>query len=89
MNQQSGIGIAESSSLRSFRPFFVEFTIPYSVIRGEQVQIPVTVYNYLNYCVRVGNESTYRKLHFYEKIPSHILNRKKTWCFAVITSVVF
>lgn len=31
-----------------FRPFFVSLDLPYSVIRGEVVAIPVVVFNYLN-----------------------------------------
>ena len=34
--------------LRVFRPFFVSLDLPYSVIRGEIVAIPIVVFNYMN-----------------------------------------
>lgn len=34
--------------VRVFRPFFASLDLPYSVIRGETVAIPVVVFNYMN-----------------------------------------
>lgn len=34
--------------VRVFRPFFVSLDLPYSVIRGEIVAIPVVVFNYMD-----------------------------------------
>ena len=34
--------------LRVFRPFFLSLDLPYSVIRGEIVAIPIVVFNYMN-----------------------------------------
>lgn len=34
--------------VKVFRPFFVSLDLPYSVIRGEVVSIPIVVFNYLN-----------------------------------------
>lgn len=31
-----------------FRPFFVSVDLPYSVIRGEVVSIPIVVFNYMD-----------------------------------------
>ena len=31
-----------------FRPFFVSLNLPYSVIRGESVAVPVLVFNYMD-----------------------------------------
>ncbi|XP_071793986.1 alpha-2-macroglobulin-like isoform X2 [Asterias amurensis] len=45
---QSGFGISETSTLRAFQPFFVSLTLPYSIIRGEEVPIKATVFNYLS-----------------------------------------
>ncbi|CAH2293294.1 C3 and PZP-like alpha-2-macroglobulin domain-containing 8 [Pelobates cultripes] len=47
MSEESGLGVAKSAHLKTFKPFFIDFTLPYYVIRGEQVKIPLTVYNYL------------------------------------------
>ena len=53
MSPSSGIGVADPVNVRSFKNFFVDFNLPASVVRGEQVQVPVTAYNYLNLCTRV------------------------------------
>ncbi len=42
-----GFGISETSTLRAFQPFFVSLTLPYSIIRGEEVPIEATVFDYL------------------------------------------
>ncbi|XP_062505482.1 murinoglobulin-1-like isoform X2 [Corticium candelabrum] len=39
--------IARPTTLRVFKPFFITLNLPYSVIRGELVEITLTVYNYL------------------------------------------
>jgi CD109 antigen len=39
--------IAHPTTLTVFQPFFVTINLPYSVIRGELVEITVTVFNYL------------------------------------------
>ncbi|XP_068084683.1 CD109 antigen isoform X2 [Anabrus simplex] len=44
-----GLGlIEEPRKLQVFRPFFVSVDLPYSVIRGEIVAIPIVVFNYMN-----------------------------------------
>uniref|UniRef100_A0A1B6EFY6 TEP1-F n=1 Tax=Clastoptera arizonana TaxID=38151 RepID=A0A1B6EFY6_9HEMI len=44
-----GLGLIERpSKVRVFRPFFVSLDLPYSVIRGEIVAIPVVVFNYMD-----------------------------------------
>ena len=39
--------IARPATLTVFQPFFVTISLPYSVIRGELVEITVTIFNYL------------------------------------------
>ena len=34
--------------MKVFRPFFVSLDLPYSIIRGEIVSIPVVVFNYFS-----------------------------------------
>ncbi|EDO33392.1 predicted protein, partial [Nematostella vectensis] len=53
MSSTHGIGVAPSSSLTVFKPFFVSFTLPYSVIRGERVSVIVSVFNYLSQCLTI------------------------------------
>ncbi|NXC85060.1 A2MG protein, partial [Cercotrichas coryphoeus] len=50
----SGFGLSPTASLRAFQPFFVELTMPYSVVRGESFTLKATVFNYLPACIRVS-----------------------------------
>ncbi|XP_071088566.1 CD109 antigen-like [Haliotis cracherodii] len=48
VNPVSGLGVtASSSKMKVFRPFFVSVDVPMSVIRGEQVVVQASVFNYL------------------------------------------
>ncbi|XP_073402567.1 alpha-2-macroglobulin-like isoform X1 [Dendrobates tinctorius] len=49
----SGFGLSPSSSLRVFQPFFVDLTLPYSVVRGETFIMKASVFNYLKQCIKV------------------------------------
>ncbi|XP_072279934.1 alpha-2-macroglobulin-like protein 1 [Pyxicephalus adspersus] len=42
-----GLGIANTTSLRTFSPFFILLNHPYSVVRGETFSIKVSAFNYL------------------------------------------
>ncbi|KAG9486397.1 hypothetical protein GDO78_006660 [Eleutherodactylus coqui] len=53
VSAETGLGVAKAAHLKTFKPFFIDFTLPYHVIRGEQVKIPLTVYNYLPISVEV------------------------------------
>lgn len=53
LSEEKGLGLAKRAELRTFKPFFVDFTLPYSLIRGEQTKVPLTVYNYLPTCAEV------------------------------------
>ncbi|KFP12738.1 Alpha-2-macroglobulin, partial [Egretta garzetta] len=50
----TGFGLSPTVSLRAFQPFFVELTLPYSVVRGEAFTLKATVFNYLTTCIRVS-----------------------------------
>ncbi|KAK2568089.1 Pregnancy zone protein [Acropora cervicornis] len=54
MSNSSGLGISKPTSLKVFQPFFVSLTLPYSVIRGEEVSVIATVFNYENKCLTVS-----------------------------------
>ncbi|XP_060000647.1 C3 and PZP-like alpha-2-macroglobulin domain-containing protein 8 isoform X4 [Lagenorhynchus albirostris] len=53
LSAERGLGIAESTLLKTFKPFFVDFTLPPNVVRGEQAKIPLSIYNYMDTCVEV------------------------------------
>ncbi|NXW87674.1 A2MG protein, partial [Alopecoenas beccarii] len=50
----TGFGLSPTVSVRAFQPFFVELTMPYSVVRGESSTLKATVFNYLTACIRVS-----------------------------------
>ena len=47
ISQSAGLGVAEPTELLAFQPFFISLTLPYSVIRNEEVTIPATIFSYL------------------------------------------
>ncbi|NXF08789.1 OVOS protein, partial [Smithornis capensis] len=49
-----GFGITSPVSLKAFQPFFVDLTLPYSVIRGEKFNLIANVFNYLNKCIQIS-----------------------------------
>ncbi|NXP76962.1 A2ML1 protein, partial [Ramphastos sulfuratus] len=48
-----GLGLAPATTLTTFKPFFVELALPYSVVRREAFTLVATVFNYLQQCLRV------------------------------------
>lgn len=49
-----GFGFSPLSTLRVFQPFFVDLSLPYSVIQGETFSLKATVFNYLKDCIQVS-----------------------------------
>ncbi|XP_060050334.1 LOW QUALITY PROTEIN: alpha-2-macroglobulin-like [Erinaceus europaeus] len=54
LSNNTGFGISPTASLRAFQPFFLEVTMPYSVIRGEAFTLKATVFNYVPKCIQVS-----------------------------------
>uniref|UniRef100_A0A8C8WMR1 Alpha-2-macroglobulin like 1 n=1 Tax=Panthera leo TaxID=9689 RepID=A0A8C8WMR1_PANLE len=52
-SQTSGFGLSPTVGLTAFKPFFVDLTLPYSVVRGESFHLTATIFNYLKDCIRV------------------------------------
>uniref|UniRef100_A0A672NJ38 Alpha-2-macroglobulin-like protein 1 n=1 Tax=Sinocyclocheilus grahami TaxID=75366 RepID=A0A672NJ38_SINGR len=48
-----GFGLAPPVQLMVFQPFFLELSLPYSIIRGESFELKATVFNYLSKCIMV------------------------------------
>ncbi|ESN94943.1 hypothetical protein HELRODRAFT_180050 [Helobdella robusta] len=47
VNQDVGLGLSESpAKITVIKPFFVSLNLPYSIIRGEEFALQVTVFNY-------------------------------------------
>ncbi|KAF1410820.1 Alpha-2-macroglobulin, partial [Spheniscus humboldti] len=85
----TGFGLSPTVSLRAFQPFFVELTVPYSVVRGEAFTLKATVFNYLTACIRVSvslAESTHFLVKPVEKQEESYcicMNERKTVAWAV------
>ncbi|XP_037084417.1 murinoglobulin-1-like [Pollicipes pollicipes] len=45
---QDGFGVSKKTDIRTFKPFFAEVTLPYSVKRGEILKMASTVFNFLD-----------------------------------------
>ncbi|XP_051744963.1 alpha-2-macroglobulin-like [Ctenopharyngodon idella] len=48
-----GLGLAPPTLLTVFQPFFLELSLPYSIVRGEFFELKATVFNYLAKCIMV------------------------------------
>ncbi|NWS98687.1 A2MG protein, partial [Mionectes macconnelli] len=75
----TGFGLSPTVSLRAFQPFFVELTMPYSVVRGESFTLKATVFNYLTACIRVS-VSLAESTHFLA-IPSE--KQEESYCICM------
>ncbi|GAB1291337.1 Pregnancy zone protein [Apodemus speciosus] len=49
----TGFGLSSTISLQAFQPFFLELTLPYSVVRGEAFTLKATVLNYMSHCIPI------------------------------------
>ncbi|XP_036245821.1 ovostatin-like [Molothrus ater] len=54
VQDDAGFGISSPVSMTAFQPFFVDLTLPYSVIRGEKFNLIANVFNYLDKCVQIS-----------------------------------
>ncbi|XP_076591398.1 alpha-2-macroglobulin-like [Chaetodon auriga] len=48
-----GFGLAPRKEITVFQPFFLELSLPYSIIRGEQFELKATTFNYQSSCIMV------------------------------------
>ncbi|NXB03385.1 A2MG protein, partial [Cnemophilus loriae] len=75
----TGFGLSPTVSLRAFQPFFVELTMPYSVVRGESFTLKATVFNYMPACIRVS-VSLAESTHF---LAVPVGNQEESYCICV------
>ncbi|NWS39555.1 A2MG protein, partial [Probosciger aterrimus] len=54
----TGFGLSPLTTLKVFQPFFVDLSLPYSVIQGETFSLKATVFNYLKDCIQVRTTLT-------------------------------
>nr|XP_025038799.1 alpha-2-macroglobulin-like protein 1 [Pelodiscus sinensis] len=48
-----GSGLAPTTSLVTFQPFFVDVMLPHSVVQGETFILKATIFNYLRQCIQI------------------------------------
>ncbi|XP_026169908.1 alpha-2-macroglobulin-like [Mastacembelus armatus] len=48
-----GFGLAPRKEITVFQPFFLELTLPYSIIQGEHFELKATTFSYLTSCIMV------------------------------------
>ncbi|KFP86852.1 Ovostatin, partial [Acanthisitta chloris] len=49
-----GFGMPVPATLTALQPFFVDLTLPYSIIRGEDFLLRANVFNYLDQCIKIN-----------------------------------
>uniref|UniRef100_A0A803VZV3 Alpha-2-macroglobulin n=1 Tax=Ficedula albicollis TaxID=59894 RepID=A0A803VZV3_FICAL len=54
VEELAGFGMSVPASLTALQPFFVDLTLPYSIIRGEDFLLRATVFNYLDQCIKIN-----------------------------------
>uniref|UniRef100_A0A8C6IDN1 Murinoglobulin 2 n=1 Tax=Mus spicilegus TaxID=10103 RepID=A0A8C6IDN1_MUSSI len=54
LSNDTGLGLSSVVPLLAFQPFFVEVSLPYSVVRGEAFMLKATVMNYLPTSMRMS-----------------------------------
>ncbi|XP_006875547.1 PREDICTED: alpha-2-macroglobulin-like [Chrysochloris asiatica] len=89
LSSTTGLGLSPIISLQVFQPFFLELTLPYSVVQGEAFTLKATVLNYLSYCIRVSvqmeNSSAFVAIPVEKNAESHCIceNGRKTVSWVV------
>ncbi|NXS50014.1 OVOS protein, partial [Balaeniceps rex] len=89
VQDDAGFGISSPVSLTAFQPFFVDLTLPYSVIRGEKINLIANVFNYLNKCIEISailaksSDYTAEILSPKDSTARVCANERKTYIWAV------
>ncbi|XP_047676889.1 alpha-2-macroglobulin-like [Tachysurus fulvidraco] len=89
-----GLGLAPPVQLTVFQPFFLELSLPYSIIRGEVFELKATVFNYLSKCIMVkvtpapSSDYTLEKSSDGEYSSCLCANGRKTFKWTLIPTVL-
>ncbi|XP_051989609.1 LOW QUALITY PROTEIN: alpha-2-macroglobulin-like protein 1 [Xyrauchen texanus] len=88
-----GLGLALPAQLTAFQPFFLELSLPYSIIRGESFELKATVFNYLAKCIMVtATPAASSNYTLQANAPPYssclCANRQKTFKWTLIPLVV-
>ncbi|NXM78027.1 OVOS protein, partial [Serilophus lunatus] len=49
-----GFGMSVPATLTVLQPFFVDLTLPYSIVRGEDFLLRANIFNYLDQCIKIN-----------------------------------
>ncbi|XP_036942928.1 alpha-2-macroglobulin-P-like [Acanthopagrus latus] len=89
-----GFGLAPRKQFTVFQPFFLELSLPYSIIRGEHFELKATTFNYLSSCIMVtvtlapSLDYTVTPLSGNQYTSCLCANQRKTLSWAMIPSVL-
>ncbi|XP_064609342.1 murinoglobulin-2-like [Liolophura sinensis] len=86
LNPKSGLGVSPPASITTFQHFFISYTLPYSVIRGERIPIIVTAFSYLKDCLEI--KISMRKSRRFE-IPTGSSSESRCLCGGESASQTF
>ncbi|NXU52217.1 OVOS protein, partial [Turnix velox] len=89
VQDNAGFGISSPVKLKVFLPFFVDLTLPYSVIRGETFNLIANAFNFLDECIQIS--TTLAKSNDYkaeiisprDNTARVCANERKTYIWAV------
>lgn len=59
---ESGFGLSDPDTLRVFQPFFVDISLPQSVVREETFILRASVFNYLQDCIKVSSLNNIKQI---------------------------
>ncbi|RLU16697.1 hypothetical protein DMN91_010765 [Ooceraea biroi] len=68
-----GLGIAPPTTITGFQPFFLDYSLPYSVKRGEMLRMKVSLFNYMQHSLPVKiklEDATGLDLHLSHPVAS-------------------
>ncbi|KAI4503310.1 hypothetical protein M0802_001532 [Mischocyttarus mexicanus] len=72
-----GLGIAPPTTITTFQPFFLDYSLPYSVKRGEMLHMKVSLFNYMQHSLPVKiqlEDATGLDLHLSNSVASFCVN---------------
>ncbi|KAM4605845.1 alpha-2-macroglobulin-like [Discoglossus pictus] len=74
-SREAGFGLSETMSLRTFQPFFIDITLPFSVVRGEEFTLKASLANYLQGTTRVR-----MSLENSDQFEANSINNEDSYC---------
>ncbi|XP_011696887.1 PREDICTED: alpha-2-macroglobulin-like protein 1 isoform X2 [Wasmannia auropunctata] len=78
-----GLGIAPPTTITGFQPFFLDYSLPYSVKRGEMLRMKVSLFNYMQHSLPVKI-----KLEDATGLDLHLSHATASFCVKPRDSVV-